>query len=176
MGSFFFGLFAGLFIIEGMAKNKEKTFEEQLAKTMRKSSKRQYFLHFLGLAIVIVTYSMVALFFNVGPLDNPTSSSYWYLVLTPLAFLVGLTVFLIPCFWEGNTKLTRLINKVLGWKKWVHLDKISINFYALAPMLIGFITYSMQSSIYYDYLTIFTYLLGDLFLVYLLSVVCTAAF
>ena len=43
-------------------------------------------------------------------------------------------------------------------------------------MVIGFMTYSMQSSIYYDFLTVGTYLLGDLFLIYLASVVCAAAF
>ena len=55
------------------------------------------------------------------------------------------------------------------------MEKISITFYVLAPMVIGFFTYSMQSSIYYDFWTVITYLLGDLFITYILSVVITAA-
>ena len=66
---------------------------------MRKSSKIQYILHFIGFAIICVTYSMIALFFDVGPLDDPSTSSYCYLIFTPLAFLIGLTLFILPSFW-----------------------------------------------------------------------------
>lgn len=91
-------------------------------------------------------------------------------------FILGLALFSLPSFWEGESKLTVLINRVLGWRTWVHFDKIGVAYYLLAPMVIGFTTYSMQSSIYYDYLTVMTYLLGDLCLAYILSLVCTAAF
>lgn len=46
----------------------------------------------------------------------------------------------------------------------------------LAPVVIGFTTYSMQSSIYFDYMTVITYGIGDLFLAYLLSILCASAF
>ena len=65
---------------------------------------------------------------------------------------------------------------MLGWSKWVHLDRISLSFYMIAPVIIGFTTYSMQSSIYYDFMTVTTYAIGDLFLAYLVSLVCAAAF
>ena len=41
-------------------------------------------------------------------------------------------------------------------------------------MMIGFLTYSMQSSIYYDYFTLFTYMIGDLFLTYLVTILIAA--
>ena len=175
MGSFFFGLFVGLFILEGFGKENVTTFEERLAKKVRKSTKFEYLLHFLGLSLILITYSLVALYFGASPFEKPSESSYAYLILVPLTFLIGLTLFMLPSFWQGNSKLTKFLNRVLGWKKWAHLEKISITFYALSPMVIGFFTYSMQSSIYYDFWTVITYLLGDLFITYILSVVITAA-
>ena len=174
MGAFFFGLFLGLFMVEGLGKGSDKAFEESLAKKVRSSSKLQYFLHFFGLALMIMSYSLVALYFNVNPNDGPNTDSYGYLILVPLVFLFGLALFILPSFWLGKSKLTILINRVLGWRKWVHLERISITFYVLAPMVIGFLTYSMQSSIYYDYFTIFTYMVGDLFLTYLLTILVAA--
>ena len=48
-------------------------------------------------------------------------------------------------------------------------------FYLLAPTIIGFTTFSMQSSIYYDADTLIVYLLGDLLIIYILSLVSVAA-
>lgn len=73
MGAFFFGLFLGLFIIEGLGKGSDKPFEESLSKRVRSSSKLQYFLHFFGLALMIMSYSLVALYFNVNPNNGPNT-------------------------------------------------------------------------------------------------------
>ena len=99
MGSFFFGLFVGLFATEGHSKFHDRGFEERLARKIRNSSKTQYIFHFIGLSLIIVNYSLISLYFGASPMDGPTTSSYLYLILCPLAFLIGLTLFLLPCIW-----------------------------------------------------------------------------
>lgn len=69
-----------------------------------------------------------------------------------------------------------MINKILGWKKWVHLDRISVTYYMIAPMVIGFFTYGQQSSIYYDFPTLFIYSLGDLVFAYLITLLVASSF
>lgn len=130
-------------------------------------------LHLVGLAIMITTYLLIIPYLGDSNNDEGT---YVYLILAPLFFIYGLGVFILPNFFEGESKLTVLINRVLGWRTWVHFDKIAIMYFILSPMVIGFTNYSMQSSIYYDYLTVVTYMLGDLFIAYIVSLVCTAAF
>lgn len=71
--------------------------------------------------------------------------------------------------------MTIRINKILGWHVWNHLDNISFTFYLLAPTIIAFTTFNMQSSIYYDADTLITYLLGDLLIIYILSLLTVAA-
>ena len=56
----------------------------------------------------------------------------------------------------------------------MHFDRISFTFYILAPAVIAFTTFSMQSSIYYDTNTVITYLIGDLMITYLLSILVVA--
>lgn len=72
--------------------------------------------------------------------------------------------------------LTKLVNRVLGWKKWVHLDRLSITYYIIGPMVIAWTTYGMQSSIYFDLSTTFTYALGDLVLTYLFAILVASSF
>lgn len=130
-------------------------------------------LQVVGFAIMITTYLLIIPFLGE---NSQTTGAYVYLMLVPLLFIYGLGMFILPSFWEGEAKSTVLINRVLGWRFWVHFDKIAVIYLMIGPMIIGFSNYSMQSSIYYDYLTVFTYLLGDIFLTYLLSLVITAAF
>lgn len=65
---------------------------------------------------------------------------------------------------------------MFGYKKWVHLDRISPTLYTLGPMVIAYSTYNMQSSIYFDFTTVFTYGIGDLVIAYVLSLIVAAAF
>lgn len=98
-----------------------------------------------------------------------------YLLFSPLGFVVGLGLFIIPCCWEGESIIARVINTILGWPGFIHLDRISLNFYLIAPMVIGYSTYSSQNSIYYDFWTVFVSLIGDLFMIYFLSILITAS-
>lgn len=175
MGAFFTGLMLGLMIIEGLEKNAEegKTKEYELAKKIKRSSGVQTFMQIFGLAIMVTTYLMIIPYLGES---NNSEGTYVYLILVPLLFLYGFAIFILPSFWEGEAKSTVIINRVLGWRTWVHFDKIAIVYFMIAPMVIGFTTYSMQSSIFYDYLTVVTYMLGDLFIAYVLSLVITAAF
>lgn len=59
----------------------------------------------------------------------------------------------------------------LGGKFWSSFDKFSISFYLMSPLVIGFTTYSLQSSIYYSMESVFLLLIGDLVLSLFLSLI-----
>ena len=50
-----------------------------------------------------------------------------------------------------------------------------IGFLTLGPVVIGFTTYSMQNSIYFDFETVFIYFLGDAVILYVLSLLVVSA-
>ena len=52
---------------------------------------------------------------------------------------------------------------------------MSIGFLLIAPVVIGFTTYSMQNSIYFDFETIFVYFLGDCVVIYILTLLAVAS-
>jgi hypothetical protein len=52
---------------------------------------------------------------------------------------------------------------------------MSITWLMIGPMIIGFTTYGMQSSIYYDFVTVSTYGIGDLVLAYLFTLVIASS-
>ena len=81
--------------------------------------------------------------------------------------MVGLNSFLLPCLLECDSKLTVFINRLLGANFWTSLDKMSLGFLLLGPVVIGFTTYSMQNSIYFDFETVFVYFLGDSVIIYI---------
>lgn len=109
-------------------------------------------------------------------LDASNKQPYAYLILVPLTFIVGLSLFMIPSFWEGESKTTKLINGVLGWRKWVHLDRVSMTLFMIGPMVMAYANYGMQSNIYFEWTTIFTYAIGDITLAYLFTLVIASAF
>lgn len=99
----------------------------------------------LTMYLLIIPYLSV-----VGPTET-RSQAHAYIVFAPFGFLIGLVLFLLPCFWQGENKLTVVINKVLNAGVWDSLDKMTIAFLGLGPVVIGFTTYSMQNSIYFDF-------------------------
>lgn len=101
---------------------------------------------------------------------------YYYIIFAPLGFVFGLGLFILPCCWEGEALITKIISKIAGWHKWIHLDRIALSFYCLVPMVVGFSTYSSQNSMSYDIFTVSTYLVGDIFFTYFLSILATASF
>jgi hypothetical protein len=90
--------------------------------------------------------------------------------------VLGLGLFMLPISWEGSSSATKLMSMAIGWLGWTHFDKISVIFYMVTPMVIGWSTYSSQNSIYYDMETVVVYLLGDLITIYFMSIVIVAAF
>ena len=52
---------------------------------------------------------------------------------------------------------------------------MSIGFLLIGPMVIGFTTYSMQNSIYFDFETIFVYFLGDSVIIYILTLLAVSS-
>lgn len=65
-GPFYLGLIFGFLIIEGLEKvdGKTRTTEYKIAKKLRKSKMAQNLLHVFGIAIMIVIFSLVSLYFN----------------------------------------------------------------------------------------------------------------
>lgn len=52
---------------------------------------------------------------------------------------------------------------------------MSIGFLVLGPVVMGFTTYSMQNSIYFDFETIFVYFLGDSVIIYILTLLAVSS-
>lgn len=84
-------------------------------------------------------------------------------------------MFILPDYLKGESKLTVFLRKVLGFGFWNSLDKMSIGFLLLGPVVIGFTTYSMQNSIYYDFETVFVYFLGDAVVIYILTLLAISS-
>ena len=97
------------------------------------------------------------------------------MIMAPLGFILGLVIFLLPCLFQGEGKMTVLFKKVLGASFWTSLEKMSIGFLLLGPVVIGFTTYSMQNSIYFDFETVFVYFLGDCVIIYILTLLAISS-
>jgi hypothetical protein len=78
----------------------------------------QNLLHGFGIAIMIVVLSMVSLYFDRDNRVTKKTSAYWFLTLSPAAFLIGFAMFLLPSFWQVEAGLSYYINKIFGWSGW----------------------------------------------------------
>ena len=52
---------------------------------------------------------------------------------------------------------------------------MSLGFLLIGPVVIGFTTYSMQNSIYFDFETVFVYFLGDSVIIYVLTLLAVSS-
>ena len=52
---------------------------------------------------------------------------------------------------------------------------MSLGFLVLGPVVIGFTTYSMQNSIYFDFETVFVDFLGDSVIIYILTLLAISS-
>jgi hypothetical protein len=60
----------------------------------------QNILYGLGASIMIIVMSMVALYFDRDNRVAHKTSAYWFLTLSPPAFLLGFAMFVLPSFWQ----------------------------------------------------------------------------
>jgi hypothetical protein len=171
MGAFYLGLFFGLFINEGLARDKNSSLETTIQNKIAKLPIVQWM--FVGIGIGLMGFCM-ALIYPYLDIDAPVDLPKYEMMLAPLGFVFGLGLFVLPVWWECSS--TRPLERLLGWEGWVHFDKIAVVFYLITPMVIGVSTYSSQNSIYYDMVTVFSYFLGDLFSIYIITVLIVACF
>lgn len=142
---------------------------------MRRKPALQIGLHFAGLAIMIVTYLLIIPYLKVAEPKETRPDAYLYLVFNPLGFLIGLLLFLMPCLLQTQSKLTVLLSQILGAGIWNSLQKMAIGFLWVGPVIIGFTTYSMQNSIYFDFQTVFVYFLGDCVVIYVVTLLAVSS-
>ncbi len=103
------------------------------------------------------------------------SQAHGYIVFAPFGFLLGLIMLIMPCFLQGESKLTVFLNRALGSRLWTSLERMSVGFLLIGPVVIGFTTYSMQNSIYFDFETVFVYFLGDSVIIYILTLLAVSS-
>ena len=97
MGAFFFGLTVGLVAIEGLEKlDNEKTAEYNAAKIVKRSAIAQYILQVLGLFFMLLCYLLIIPYHST---ESSSKRPYFYMVMAPLGFLLGLSLFTLPSFW-----------------------------------------------------------------------------
>lgn len=140
---------------------------------MRKTSILQIVLQTVGSLLMLLNFLLI-----IPYLDKNSSNKkpYAYLIFSPFFFIVGLALFLLPSLWEAENVGVRLVNRIFGWKKFVHIDRISMTLLMISPMVIGLSTYGMQSSILYNWSTLTTYMVADLLAIYLLSLLIAPSF
>lgn len=120
-------------------------------KSIRKNENIQIVMHLLGFAVMLLTYLLIIPYLSLVEPGDTRTQAYGYLIFAPFGYLLGLVIFLLPCLLQGESKLTVLLNRVLGARVWTSLEKMSIGFLLIGPVVIGFTTYSMQNSIYFDF-------------------------
>lgn len=110
--------------------------------------------------------------------DSRTTYIRIFLILIPFVLLIGLSLLVIPSFFIGKGKLTQILNYVmgnivnnLGSNFWSPLYKLSDSMYAMAPIVIGLTTYSLQFGIYYSYQELTFFFLGDMLLIVISSMI-----
>lgn len=173
LGAFVLGVAFGFFLTEGLEKSdKTRSSESNIAKIVRRSPLIQIVLQIVGLVTMAITYFIIAKYLD----SKANKKAYAYLLFAPLFFLVGLAFFVLPSFLEGEAKVTKIVNGFLGWRKWVHLDRISTTLLMAGPMVLAANVYGMQSTIYFDWNALFFYTLGDIVLAYGICLVVAAAF
>jgi membrane protein CcdC involved in cytochrome C biogenesis len=92
-----------------------------LAKNVRRKVWVQNLLHSIGIAIMISAYLLIIPFLSITNSSQDQSNAYTYLILAPFLFLIGLVLFILPSFWQGESAISRLVNSVLGLNLWNHL-------------------------------------------------------
>ena len=111
---FYFGLLIGLFInfaLDKVDESNQRPPEYKVYKLLKNSRIHQTIMQVLGLAFVCTSFFLIA---SVN--DEHSRSAYIkvFVVLIPFVMLVGLTLLIIPSFFQGKGHLTRLINSILG--------------------------------------------------------------
>jgi hypothetical protein len=132
-------------------------------------------LHVLGFGVMLLTYLLIIPYLPVAAPDETRTAAYGYIVFAPFGFLLGLSLFLLPCLLQTESKLTQLLNKILGASFWTSLERMCLGFLLLGPVIIGFTTYSMQNSIYFDFETVFVYFLGDSVIIYIITLLAISS-
>lgn len=147
----------------------------KFVKAIRKSTNFQVILHLLGLGLMLMGMLLIIPYLSVAAPQDKRASAHSYLSFVPFVFLIGLNMFLLPCFLECDSKFTGLVTKILSANFWTSLERMSIGFLLLGPVVIGFTTYSMQNSIYFDFETVFVYFLGDCVIIYIITLLAISS-
>jgi hypothetical protein len=174
MWPYFVGFLFALLINDGNEKDAEHEQEHYLAKSVRRSEKLQILLHFAGFALMLAMWLLIIPYLPVAAPGEDRSGAHAYIVFAPFGYLIGLMLFLLPCFWQGESKLTVIFNKIFNFGMWDSLDKMTPGFLGLGPVVMGFTTYSMQNSIYFDFETVLIYFLGDAVVIYVVALLAVS--
>ena len=170
------GFMVGIRVNENMEKIESGNGEDLKAvNAIRRSSKIQGIMHLVGFALMLLTYLLIIPHLSVVEPGDKRESARVYMAMAPFGFLIGLIVFLLPCLYQAEGKATVFFKKFLGASFWTSLEKMSMGFLLLGPVVIGFTTYSMQNSIYFDFETVFVYFLGDSVIIYILTLLAISS-
>ena len=122
MAPYAFGFMLALFVNESIEKSEGGSDNNyKIVNTIRSNEKIQILLHFGGFALMLLTYLLIIPYLAIAKPGEERTQAYAYLVLSPFGFLLGLGLFLLPCFLQGESKLTVVLNRVLGASLWTSL-------------------------------------------------------
>lgn len=111
--SFQLGLLFGVIFVNALEKMEGeggRSAEYKIAKWVKRSETVQYTLHIFGLILMNGGFWLI-----IPTASKPTSSlTRFFLFFAPPIFLSGLGLFITPSLLSGTSRLTTLINSLLG--------------------------------------------------------------
>jgi hypothetical protein len=117
---------------------------------------------------MLAVYYSISIFFDQSK-DDSQKSAYWFITLSPMIFIIGLAMFILPSFWQVEKGVAQYITRFFGWSGWSSFENVAGCCLAIGPAIMGFTTFSSQNNIYFDFETITVYLLGNLLLTYVFA-------
>ena len=81
----------------------------------------QIVLHLLGFAVMLLTYLLIIPYLSLAKPGDTRTQAYAYLIFAPFGFILGLTVFFLPCLLQGESKLTVMVTRIFGARLWTSL-------------------------------------------------------
>ena len=123
---------------------------------------------------MLFVYYMISFFFTLEDKKSSQTSAYWFIAFSPMIFLIGFAMFVLPSFLQVEKGLAQYINNIFAWSGWSSFEKLTPCLLAVGPAVMGFTTFSTQNNIYFDLETILVYLLGNLLVTYVMAMLVCA--
>jgi hypothetical protein len=78
----------------------------------------QFVLNAGGFIIMAINFYMISFFFDLPKKTDSQTAAHIYLAFSPMAFLVGLAMFVLPSLWQVEKNFAPHVTKFHAWSGW----------------------------------------------------------